>query len=317
MAVTSCVYREIQPSGGSVDERNRGVYVVGFDVYTNSTMGQKTVIIGAIATGPNALPTLWATYAFGGVESDTWSYLRQITPRHVANIEGGQKWEIDAQYRPLAPGETSDSVKDVNPLLRPASFWWETEVFTRVVEKDVFGNKIVNKAGTQYDVPLEQEETRGVLVASWNVSTLADAISLNRTYENHINSAGFLGAPVNTVLCRQMGSTPQQTEAGNTYFTMRARFAFKENGETWLRGVLERGYYFLEVDELGQAVTEPLPGNPNLTRQKLTKTDGDALLLDNDGTLLPDNQVGIFTDWQTRRSANFNNITNPLGQPIF
>lgn len=304
MAVSECAYDRVQPASAAFDERNRGQYQVRYQVLTDSQMGPQSVANGALTSSPNPLPSLWSSYSYKG-DSDNHSFARDFNVSFAENIDSGQKWHIDIGYRPLDSGETSSDVSNTNPLIRPASYVWESEVFIERLERDIFGNAIINKAGDGYDIPLEQEETRGVLVASWSVGTLANTISLNRTYENTVNSATFLGAPVRTVLCREMKSSPQQTESGTTYYQMRARFSFREDGKTWDRGILERGYRFLESN--GE--------NPPTFTPK--DTGGDAVLLAADGTKLPQGQVGIFTDWQTYRLANYNNIRNALNQPVF
>ena len=175
MAVTECIYSRIQPAS-SVNERNLATYKIAFDITTNTIMGPRGVAIGSInpALGhTNTLPELWTGYSYhagtAAYESDNFSRARSYT--FTQDPLDRMRWSCEVTFTPLEPGETQEDNAE-NPVNRPAKYSVDREVYTEIVEKDVEGDQIVNKAGAMYDEPLDQEATRGVLVIKKNVATL-------------------------------------------------------------------------------------------------------------------------------------------------
>ena len=304
-----CRFSREQIGGAQFNERNLGTYTVRWECEVDKSSGiygPQSVAVEALTTGPNMLPSLWTSYSYQG-DADSTSFARDynVRQRSAGNV---YLWDIDVTYRPLGPSEPS-GFSNTNPLSRPTVYWWDTETFTRVIGFDKDGNEIANKVGITYDEPLEQEETRGVLVAEWNVASLATVINLNRIYENSVNQTSWQGISPRAALCRQMRSGPLMTEAGTTFYRMIAKFAIKENGETWDRGILEQGYNAFMKDDQGQYVLENDATVPTRKRRKLLSDRfSEPRKLDEDGTLLPDDTPGIFTFWRTRKETNFNSI---------
>lgn len=313
MAVVSCKYDRNGATGES-DDRDRNSYTLRFKVEVDSDMAPPHIAqacLSASALGDDnvSIPATWSAYNYKGwVDSNSFARHYKVSPW----VEDSKRfWFIDVQYLPLQPNEPP-GIENTNPLLRPAMFWMDREVFTRVVDKDIFGKQIVNKCGRVYDEPLEQEETRCVLVVEWNVATIQEVIDENRNFENKVNSATWFGVPAREALCREVTSGPILNENGVTYYRLTYRFAIKESKgaptdpETkWDREILERGYQHFEKDRDGNIILE----TDGITK-KLAPKNGypEPVLLDTDGTRLPDGQTGKFTAWQTRRPANFNDL---------
>lgn len=308
--VVSCTL-DRETASASVDERNRGTYQLRWIVKTNGKMSSRAVAQGALTASPHPLPSQWATFAYQG-DTDPYSYARPylVTPDPKSVV----LYYIDVTYSPLEPGE-APGIANVTPTLRPAIADWDTEVYTDYVDRDISGNEIVNKCGKRYDDPIEVERTRGVLVVEFNVATLAAVIAHNLTFELATNSSGFtiFGTAIGErqAFCRSVQSQRQQTEGGTIYYTEIYRIVFKKPGETWLRGIAERGFQHFKKDDHGN-----FERAPNNDKQLFDGTDADdggieyaePVRLAADGTKLPDDEPGIFTDWFIEKEANFNNL---------
>jgi hypothetical protein len=304
-SVTSCAYdRDVCEA--SVDELNMGTYTLGFIVLTDGVMGPQAVANAALLGSPHPLPSLWSTYSYQG-DTDSLSYARRY---HVTRDGSVLKYKITVTYLPPEPagapmGGGTPVNAEPNPLERDPIFWWDREVFTRVVHRDKDGELIQNKAEGLYPHDVELEKTRGVLVIEFNVATLAQVIQISRKYDQAINSApwniGGGTVPTRAALCREVSSSPPQTEHGYSYFHMSLRFAFQDEGGTWEYGIPEWGQFHWEKDSEGEYIT-------TRTGHRTRVNAGEPVKLNEDGTRKEDGGEAIVTAWRIRREEDFNTL---------
>jgi len=143
-----------------------------------------------------------------------------------------------------------------------------------------------------------------------------------------------------TALCRDVTASEIQSEAdGDTlykFYSVTFRIALKSNRgrgtlpsaeNTWDRAILERGYQYRGSAGSGLAPGEkPEEGSvgwdvwanesSEKRRERLAlaaklervPAGAEPVLLDADGFQLPEGEIGIFTFWETRKQADFNQI---------
>lgn len=316
MAVTSCTLtRQQQPT--SFDELNLGRYSLKYEVVTDGVMGHRNLGTAAQASSPHALPLWGDSYSYqGDVDDIAFAQNFQIESR-----EGHQnRYYITVNYSPLETGDSGQFAP--NPMNRPIIVWADREVYTRIIEQATHGNNrdanataIVNLAGTLYDILPEHEVARGVLVVEKNVATLLEVLQYQRFLWNAVNSITwqFQGVlfPPRTVLAREVAAGPPITEANFTYYHLVFRFALAagdttlnaSGGQDWDDQILERGYQWYKKNAAGDFLRD---GNGRKIRfpEKIGSPEPENLA--EDGTLLPDGQLGIFTKWRIRREVDFN-----------
>ena len=304
-SVTSCAY-DRETAEASVDEVNMGSYRIGFIVTTDGLMGPQSVANGALLSSPHPLPSLWSTYSYQG-DTDNYSWARKYTVRR--DPKSVKLYYITVEYLPNEPGDGSQTVggdpirSEPNPVLRAPVIWWDREVVTVHVTKDIDGKSIRNKCEDYYADDIEIEKTKSVLVAEWNVATLGEVYALTTTYENAVNvspwSVGGGTVPARAALCREVSGSPPQTEQNHTFFHVTMRIVLAEEGQTWDVSMAECGQFHWtktdgSYDEFG--------GHRRVTdAQKI-------VALDSDGTRLADGADMVFTDWRVRREVNFNDL---------
>ncbi len=305
MAVTSCAL-DRHPHA-TVDEINIGTYTLRYIVQTNSTMGPQQVTLGALSSSPHPLPSLWQTYSYSG-DTDSLSYARDY------DIDSDPKslnlWYITVTFKPPESGEgsrTSGSapiMSVTNPITREAVVWWDREVTTINVLKDVDNKAIVNKCKDLYPDTVEIERPRGVLVAEFNVATLAEVVYACRQFDGAVNSTpwtvGGSTVPARAALCREVSASPPQREpSGLVFFHLIFRIVFAEDGATWDHPITEMGqYHWTKTGEAYDLI--PITGHRKVTNaQKI-------VFLAEDGTRQSDDADAIITNWRIRREVNFN-----------
>jgi hypothetical protein len=300
----------------SVDELNRGTYQLKYEVVTDSVMGHQALTNDATAVGPDMLPSLGATYSYQG-DADGASYAKAFT---IESREGHQnRYLVTVTYGPI---EGEDPPFAENPGVRPPIVYADRETFTRFMERDVFGNQIVNKCNRPYDIPIELEDTHGVLVIEFNVATLLEVLELQRFLRRAVNSTPWtfrgLTFPERTVLARECSSGPALTHGVFSWYRIACRFVLADGDNisapaTWDVPVLERGYQHFEKEN--NAYKLDVKGNKAFFPEKGSLAE--PALLDDDGTILPDGSIGIFTNWRVYREVDFNLLPFSDAETLF
>jgi hypothetical protein len=282
MAITQC--RLIAIDAGYGIQGEAGVtlrYKVRTDAPLRGVADYNAMLLLSLTASPDPVPNKFAYIGNGAY----------VTRHHIAP-QGDQSltnFVITVTGGQLPPGtspefNTPDQVE--NPLKRKVIFWIERMSETELVEKDNDGEPIVNSAGQPFDEPYQRERWLPVLVAQKNYATLSAIETLNRTYENAINSTTFRGNAAKTVLFTGIETGPPTFENGITFYVGQSRFIIRK--DTWPIKIVNRGYkHFTDelepddrvlvnaTDENGQHVSEPV-------------------LLTEDGRRLPEGEVGNF-----------------------
>ena len=293
------------------DELDRMTTTITYEVVTDAVMGHKALKAAAESSSPHALPAYGATYSYQG-DTDSSIYLlsRQVSPK---SDTGTQKYyHVACTYSPPPDGDIT--IFEPDPLQRSPIVWFDREGYTRIVERDIFGNPLTNSAGVVFDTPYEEEDIRTVLVVEFNVggltaqggalSGLAQCGGYARFLRNAVNSSTWtvLGMqfPPRTVLAREVASTPPIVQGAYTYYHLSFRFVFANGGSTtspndpstWDVSFLNRGYQALRVpNQQGSLYDIGVP---------------EPKLLATDGTVLPDNAIGTFKSYRLKREVDFN-----------
>jgi len=325
--VTRCALdRDTNPH--TVDERNRGTSQLKYLIDTDGAMASNAVLNAALAVGPNPLPSLWSQFSYLG-HTITTIFARRYQcnrdPRHL------NRYEALVDFWALEPGHDPNSgtpgFADVDPLLRPPVVLWDSEVYTYRTDFDQAGTPILNKALIRYEDPVEEEESRGVLVVQFNVATFSNVVTHNRTFELTTNSIDWdvkgdasLVVAAREAFCRRVGSQLLTTEGGTSYFTEEYRIAFKKSGQKWDRRFKEHGFLHYHKDPTathidGDNYVLDSAGGRKL-RGSLSETGvfrpnipyAEPVLLASDGTRLTEAGTPVYTDWRVKREADFNNM---------
>jgi hypothetical protein len=302
-SVVSCTLHRVQGTT-TFDEKNFGHYSLKYDVVTDAVMGHRALAIAALTAGPHPLPSWGQSYSYQG-DTDGTSYAQRFGIESKFGEDAQTYYTITVNFEPLDPDRGDNNQFEPNPFDRPPIVWADRETFTRIIEKDQFGDAIVNKCGRQYDIPYEEEDSRGVLVVEFNVASLDTVIEYQQFLRRATNSTAWtivgVTIPERTAIAREVAASPPVTEGDYTYYHMTFRFVFAEDGKTWDVPFLERGYQYFtktddefDLDDDGNKALSPSGGEP------------EPVNLAADGTKLPDGEEGVFTDWRVRREVNFN-----------
>jgi hypothetical protein len=310
----------------TVDEENRGHYTLKYEVVTDGVMGHRALANAAAASSPHPLPVWGDTYSYSG-DSDSTSYARTFT---VESREGhNNRYFVTVHFNPIE-GSPTDYFEP-NPILRPPLIWADRETFTRIVEKAVTPPEgrtdatLVNACGRQYDVPLELEDTHGVIVVEFNVATLREVLEYQRFLRRAVNKIpwDFRGVvfPERTVLAREVASGPQLTQGSYQWFHVVCRFVVADGddespevpgGKNWDVSLLEHGYqyYLRDPNKANEFFTDGKGNKLHFPREGAPKPHDEPLSepvnLAADGTRLDDGQIGVYTDFRVYREVDFN-----------
>lgn len=304
MSIVECRYDRAAFSA-SYDRRNLGTYRGAWKVRTNGSNNTPKTILNQcllVSSPENPIPALYDSYSYEG-ESDAYAYAQQfeITPRENESVN---MWTINVTWSPLPENKQEDDF-NTNPLSRGVEYAFDWEVYTEVVDKDAEGKQIVNTAGKPFDINVEMERSRSVLVASYNVSNLGMVISKSLRYQDAVNSnrwtLGTSSIRNRNALCRNVQSSGLITEPGGSFYRLTFRVAF--NGDTWDEKLLSRGFGYLKTaDDLSTYTTESREG------QNLMDTLDEPLLLKEDGTPVEPGDPPYFKEFRVRKEVDFANI---------
>jgi hypothetical protein len=302
-SVTSCTLKRVYEPA-TWDNESRGTYTVTYDIMTDGILGPRGIRAGAQSASPHPFPSFGSTYSYQGeTDGDAYANLFAI----ASDNEQQTKHIGSVTYGPPIGNDTG--VYEPNPFLRPPVVWADQEVFTRVIERDIFGKAVANPCGVGYDTPLEKEDTRSVLVVEFNVATIGEVIQYQRYLRRAVNETPWhiLGqvVPPRNAFARSVVGTPPITQGAYTYYHLAFRFAFADLGFNWDEALLARGYGCFELDRNGDFIT--VENTAGEKRKKITQyPDGECHNLKADGTNLPDGEPGVFVDWRINREVDFN-----------
>lgn len=251
----------------------------------------------AVKVGPNPLPGMYEAHS------------RDVYAR-VKNIQVTQHDEKPALFTATVKFDTKYDLlsnRQQNPLNRPPRYFLELMQFERPVVKDIDGKPIQNACGQPFDPPLMQDDSRQVLVAVRNVSSIFELTALQQVYKDAINTNPFYGAKPRQAKVVSITSGEQKFEGDVAYYEVAIRIAFKENGETWVREVLNTGmsrFIRKETETEGETnvefilTTKDRRGDPINSPVKLAK----------DGTLLEEGSKPVYLKFKTYPERDFSGL---------
>lgn len=167
----------------------------------------------------------------------------------VARRGRSRSWTIRVGY--AIPESGGSHSNPDNPLAQPTVASWSSAQYTFDVDRDRDGNPIQVQPGrVPQNVPQKTVNAQRLTLtrnfASWTPTTTA-------SYENHVNSAVYEGAAVDTVRCNSI--IPSEAyEAGFSYIRVSATFEFR-SVEVW--GILPHEQPFWRMDTVAKAT---IPG---------------------------------------------------------
>jgi len=156
-------------------------------------------------------------------------FVNNITSDQEA--EDGYDYKVTASYGPY---------EIVNPLDESPKVEWSFEKRTEIIERDVFGNAILNSAKDPYSDPIEVDRARPLLSITRNEPDFDFALAYE--YVCAINSTPFYGAPPGCCMLSDVSSsyTEDTTIEAGGYWTTSYKFAFSLNG--FDKVILDRGF---------------------------------------------------------------------------
>lgn len=318
MAVTSCKFLTNSWSA-SGDATFKNSVTASWQIETDSEYdGPQQVKTGAHGTGPNPLPVEGASYSYGN-DSSAFLFAQQWTlSPSFGSGSHGKTWIFTWTYATLGDKEPGDFVQ--NPLNRPVKWESESVEFEVPMLEQTNGLKIKNRAKLEYNPPATAVRSDRVLLATKNIATLAQVLSIETQLmgtnglggKNDATWQGFAAGKVKALAPRVGGVN---NENGANYYPVTFRFQVRTKreyeafdpgtntpaGDKWTLDLIERGNYVLTqpptqvrvvpMDEQTPGVTLPPP-----------------YLLDIDGTHLPQNSDPIATAWDIYEDVDFGAI---------
>ena len=192
-----------------------------------------------------------------------------------------------------------------NPLDEPPIVRWGYTADTKIVEHDVNGVAILNKAGDKFENPVEVEDVIESFTYTFNLDH--NPRDLAKTFRNKINDSDWLDFFARTCRCTGIEISERQSAMIPTgepddkkiyYWTVTASYAIRE--DEWKVRILEQGYRELKGGILVDIVMLDDDGNETEETAKF------PILLDNAGAAqLIGPKVPVFTDWDVIEQADF------------
>lgn len=166
----------------------------------------------------------------------------------------GTKWKVTGNYAFPDAGETSE-----NPLNAPPQINWDQTQYTKLTDRDIEGNAVVNSAGDPYQDAQEIDDPRPVLNITRNIQNFSPALAYQ--YRNAINADPFQGAGPGEVKVMAIKADYQYDQQWGNYWTVSVQLQFEPLG--WDRKILDQGFRekknnkMVAITTSGEAVKEP------------------------------------------------------------
>lgn len=201
---------------------------------------------------------------------------------------------VSCEFSTLTPPESKEQDPE-DPLSAPVKRSVTTTTQSRVMDRDIDGNQILNYMYQAYDPPLEDVIYIDVLTLVRNEPEYSTAYG--RAYKGKVNSATIAGAAAGSMLCADITAT-EVTNSDPTYWEVTYVFHVLPSPYTWQPRLLEASYLIINddmdkvraTDDNGHPTSGPVPIDENGAR-----------------TLTP-----VYTEWETKASANFNDLNLPF-----
>jgi len=186
---------------------------------------------------------------------DPMSFVAERHARRVKDSAG--VWEVVVTWRPpnvtMLPqaGATQPEPRD-----RPPDDDCHTYLIEIAAEKDLDGYEVVNSAGDRFSNPVMQQIP--VLVRTVSRYEVQDPFPLKiGAYAHTLNEDNWCGFPPDTVWLQSVKRRVVYEYVNPIYYVTYEFHILCHPELTWIRGVLDAGYYCLEDDGEGNMIRVP------------------------------------------------------------
>lgn len=299
---------EALTSGTGVAEHDAGnSYVRVFDVLTDSYDDNAATV--ANATDPSSGLSIPAPYSYfsKGNDSDYGSIVTRIVPDRDARYP--YLWHVRVEYTVLrantSDGQWPGGTLNITYALPTVRIW--PIAVTEILDKDVNGNRIANKAGQPFKPRPEDVRYIKAVEIGWYIRTYT--FSQWEPYEDSTNAAAVWGCPVGTVLMIGPPSATRKVDNIGTYYEIRAEFHYDKRG--WKRSFLNAGKFRVAADNGDPpSASTPATGVVPITDNFGMPVDEDRPL-DNDGQPLAQGAASIWLDYTVKQAADWGPMNLP------
>lgn len=299
---------EALPSGAGVAEHDAGnSYTRVFDVLTDDFDDNAITVANAVdpSTGL-AIPSPYQ-YFDKGHDADYWSVVTRISPERDARY--ALLWHVTVQYTVIAAntsdGKWPSGLIDITYRLPDVRIWGIA--VAEVMEKDVYGNPIVNSAGMPFSPrPEDIRYIKAIEITTWlrtyNLTAWAP-------YEDSTNAFRVWGCDPETLLMAGPPSGTRKVDRLGTYYEIKAEFHWDPDG--WDKEYEDRGRVQLANDH----GTPPSPSDPATGTVPITDNAGipvnEEVPLDGNGQPLALGQPRVYRKYTLKGPADWTALNLP------
>ena len=284
-----------------VETNSKRTYFIQFKIRADESDWQPQVIVGSREVGPNPVPRINDLWKYGGI--DTTAICKEVEFSQDEPNDAGH-WIATAEFGQPESGNTPED-EDENPLRRRARFSVQSiDELIPVAEDNGLDNggtpkPLRNSAGDEFIDPIQIENHSPVLVIQKNIGNIQSIIDWNLEYNQSTNSSSFRNGDPRTVKFVPIRVGDEQFENGILYYP--ATFAFAYKADTWDEAIVNQGYYHLDGGD----------------RKRAKDADGEdsvsPVLLETDGSLTPQGQIGNTLKFRVRPERDFNTLAREAG----
>lgn len=241
----------------SLDAQGNRTYAVPFLVKAAATDGQADIIgIIGTAVGGVTIPQLGTTFSWDS-DTDTTAKVVGHDIDQVDEDRSSRWWSVTANY-----SSNAGSLRTGSPTTRPARYSFGFAQFTKVLERDVDGNPVVNAAGLKFDPPIEVDWSRPILRVTRyiGVGTFSFWAQKAEEYQDAINSDTFLYWAAKKVKITNLSIGELEDLQGAYCHPISLEFQFNRDG------------WQLKVPNMSRKVKHPT--DPNQPQVYLVDSDG-------------------------------------------
>lgn len=136
--------------------------------------------------------------------------------------DDGLKWLVSVTWQsPTLEIETS-------PILEPPEISYGFAQFSRVADKDIDDNPIVNSAGETFDPPLEQDDSRAVVLIKRNEASFYFARAI--AYQDAVNTDAYSGAEPGTLKIARITADRKVHSVFGVYYEVTYEIHYRPDG---------------------------------------------------------------------------------------
>jgi len=253
MGVLSCTYnyggRSTQISVDDVSSQESWIIVTD-----DRELHPVQAALLAQSVGPNKLPQIGTLHPY-----DKRADLKTIS----VSPKSGEPSVLIATGKYDRKFDQKKDDKETNPLNDQPVYFLERHQFQEVVQADLKGKPLVNAVGVPFNPPIVQDDSRPILVATRNMSSLAAIVALQQQFKDAVNLGTFYGAGPRQAKVMSIIASGLKEKNKVSFYEVSIRIAFKGEGETWDQRILNQGLtYKFYPKLLGKYITDSKTGKP-------------------------------------------------------